>query len=909
MPVQDTLDSEYSGRYQVHSGASGGQLIISVTLTYGDVDMYVKMNGQATEFDYDFQDSSSFWADVDDDWWTMDDDDNDGDGDDDDYTLNAKRQRRLTHDNDDDDDDDNEEGFGYADTRRIVISANEICDNCWINILLVPYEHTQLSIVAQLKDMPIQLQEGIPLRHVSSNTVQYFSFSPESFDEVASTVKIVVTNMNQAQLVLSATGGLADVNDQVSNTVTDASAGHVLEVMIRSSADLSISVGAGSNASYTIRASTLYADSPYIYTLLNGLVQGDEIAPYEASYGLQNTAWSYYQILLNPGHERLTVRLSSYQGTLDMYIRRCPSRSVYQCSAYYLPNTTSLLTNRRTGRSSIEIDRSDVDFGSYIVGVHSRVEGSSCKYTVSYALAHSALSLIADVPSLDYVVTGEIDFYSFYFHGDTRTAGVKFLLSSTLGFPDMYISTSEPRPSAEKHTWSSDLMSLAASSVVSISPDDENYCSDCTYYIAISASFVDASYSITASTHGNDDSSTVIIGGQPYTDTIHNAFTSHHYIYHVDTSVDGDLLLNVAPRSGMIDVYVTLDGQEPSFLHHDYHSLASLFSEDIRIKRADGPYTNNCLSDDAAECIVRIKIYAYLPSSTYTITITSSSAVRVLQVDVPTSTNAAVGEYRYFMVQLHTTNIDEYQVRFTTSMSVGRVMMYVSCTNESPNDGDGQHDFQLDTSLMQQLDVSGLSMKDHGCMATSAFPMYISIKGTQASVLSLTVHPLTEPSAILLSANYPMFSFLHQGDLDYYYVEASMDTYHDVHLHLVVTMGDVDLYVSASWDTRPVVVDGAMNPSSYLYSSSHSGNALEDFTLTHSQVRGICNTHQRSSSSCYMVLAVFGKGSSGSSSQYTISVTAMDSTTAIALGTPITGMYICMYVCIYVRMYVCMHSS
>ena len=133
-----------------------------------------------------------------------------------------------------------------------------------------------------------------------------------------------------------------------------------------------------------------------------------------------------------------------------------------------------------------------------------------------------------------------------------------------------------------------------------------------------------------------------------------------------------------------------------------------------------------------------------------------------------------------------------------------------------------------------------------------------------------------------------------------------MDTYHDVHLHLVVTMGDVDLYVSASWDTRPVVVDGAMNPSSYLYSSSHSGNALEDFTLTHSQVQGICNTP------AVVIFVLYGlggvwKGSSGSSSQYTISVTAMDSTTAIALGTPITGMYICIYVCMYVCMYVCIH--
>ena len=83
------------------------------------------------------------------------DDDDDGD------YINAKRQRQLTHDDDDDDGDgDNEEGgCGYT---SCIISANEICDNCWINILLVPYEHTQLSIVAQLKDMPIQLQEGIP---------------------------------------------------------------------------------------------------------------------------------------------------------------------------------------------------------------------------------------------------------------------------------------------------------------------------------------------------------------------------------------------------------------------------------------------------------------------------------------------------------------------------------------------------------------------------------------------------------------------------------------------------------------------------------------------------------------------------------------------------------------------------
>ena len=168
--------------------------------------------------------------------------------------------------------------------------------------------------------------------------------------------------------------------------------------------------------------------------------------------------------------------------------------------------------------------------------------------------------------------------------------------------------------------------------------------------------------------------------------------------------------------------------------------------------------------------------------------------------------------------------------------------------------------------------------------------MYVSIRGVEASVLSITVHPLIEPSAVLLAPTYPMYSTLHQGKMDYYYIEANMDTYHDMHLHLVVMMGDVDLFVSGSWDTRPKVLDdGSIDSNSYLYSSSNMGNRPEDFTLKHAQVKDVCALHKSSTSSCYMVVGVLGKGSSGSLSAYTITVTALDSTTAITLGTPITG--------------------
>ena len=902
IPVHDTLDSQYRGKYRVHSGSHGGELTISVTLTYGDVDMYVKMNGEATEYDYDFRDFSSFWADNDDDWWTLDDDEGESVS-----RKNTKKERRLRlvsakdeiDNGNDDNDDDN--GSGFADTRRVVISANEICDDCWISVLLVPYEHTQLSIVAQMMDKPIQLQEGIPLRHVSSNTVQYFSFSPDtssissssssSVESIAVT-KIVLTNMNQAQLVLSATASDAD-----STTVTDTSVGHVLEVLIKSNTMLSISVGAGNNASYTIRASTLGdSDSPpYMNTLLNALIQGDEIKPYDSSLGLPSTTWNYYQIVLNPGHERLTIRQSTYQGATDMFVTRCPSRSQYVCSTDFLPNVTSSINNRQTGRSSISIDRSDSGYGSYIVGVHSRFEGSVNKYTISYTLSHSALSLISDVPSFDYVSQGETDYYSYYHHSDSTSTGVKFLLTATLGFPSMFISTTRSRPSAETYTWSSDDFStLTGSSAISITPDDANYCSDCTYYIAITTSVLDARYSITASTHSNNDASTILVGGQPYTDNIHMPFTSHYYIYHMSSNDDGDLLLNVVPNRGMVDIYVTLDGNEPSLLHHDYHSVATMFASDIRIKRTDSAYVNHCM-EESSPCSVRIRIFAYMPSSSFTITISSTSDIRVLQMDVPSLTGAAVDEYKYFTTQLSTSNLDEYQVRLTTTISVGRVVMYVSCSNENPNDAEGQYDYNMDTGESQHLDIAGLSMKDRGCVTTSSstsstLTLYISIKGIEASVLSITVHPLTEPSAILLTPAHPIYSTLHQGNMDYYYVETNMDTYHDMHFHLIVRTGDVDLFVSGSWDTRPKVLgDGNVDPNSYLYSSSNAGVIPEDFTLKHNQVKDVCALHKSKSSSCYMVVAVLGKGGGGSTSSYTLTVTALDSTTAMTLGTPITA--------------------
>ena len=83
------------------------------------------MNGLATEWDYDYS-SYSY-------------------GDDETEVIAS---RRLTGEG---------SGSGSGSGSQVIFPADNICDNCWINVLVVPTMDSRYGILASIKDVPITL--------------------------------------------------------------------------------------------------------------------------------------------------------------------------------------------------------------------------------------------------------------------------------------------------------------------------------------------------------------------------------------------------------------------------------------------------------------------------------------------------------------------------------------------------------------------------------------------------------------------------------------------------------------------------------------------------------------------------------------------------------------------------------
>ncbi len=87
--------------------------------------------------------------------------------------------------------------------------------------------------------------------------------------------------------------------------------------------------------------------------------------------------------------------------------------------------------------------------------------------------------------------------------------------------------------------------------------------------------------------------------------------------------------------------------------------------------------------------------------------------------------------------------------------------------------------------------------------------------------------------------------------------------YEDLRLLLTVLQGEVDLFVSASYATRPVVRNSAV--SSYAFKSTQVG--ADELLLSHDKVQDLCKGRQY----CYLVVAVFGAYDSAAvSSRYSL---------------------------------------
>lgn len=244
-------------RYRVRVGYEAEELRILLSPLFGDADLYVRMNAAPDLTNYDY---------------------------------NSRNFNTI------------------ADS--VVISEENICDDCWVHILVYGFATTEYSLLATFSDGTVMLTNGVPQRgSVASNGVEYYNYQAtgtacsllrmaiELFVlfvamtllilylhacSAACTVTVVATFLSGTpSLYLSKTVEYPDsTTADTTSYVPDSGSGFVPKITLPNVAAgqaLHLGVaGMGHNVTYTIRVFETYTDAalpPVLLTLPSGMPQ------------------------------------------------------------------------------------------------------------------------------------------------------------------------------------------------------------------------------------------------------------------------------------------------------------------------------------------------------------------------------------------------------------------------------------------------------------------------------------------------------------------------------------------------------------------------------------------------------------------------------------------------------------
>lgn len=810
VPVQSTAYRGIGTHYIVRLGANPQQLTISLTPDSGDIDLFVRFNAVASPAYNDFRSISN-----------------------------------------------------GASAERIVIEETDMCTRCWISIYVFGYQTSTYTLVASLEDTTLQLSDAVPLTEaVGAHRIQYYALETQA----SGAVQVVLTVFTGAPLLFVSKTSTTPSSTTEDTTINNAAlSGNIPVSTIPTHAGQIVYIGVGgdsTNSTFAVRANILVTDQPSLLHLLQGVPQNDQLD--------SEHPWKYYQINVQPGHEDISIRLTSLVGNADVYVSRCPHQS-YECAGTHgsessLPTLESFLaTTAGEAHDWLTVERSDDDACSYIIGVYSA--NLFAEYQVSFSFVNSVLQLQPGVAVLDHVDAGTYDYFSFTVNADLNQA-IRFTVTPLAGDADMYVSTAISHPNASSYMWKSDDF---GSDTISIETNkDFTACVGCTYFISIYG-FGDATYSLVAQTE-----STIgrIVDGVPISDHV-DLFKWNYYTFTNHYGIGKDLKITSTPSSGDPDLYITLDGSQPTWLHFAYHSGSwSAATDIINIKHTDAAYAP-CLT---TECHIRIGVFGFLASD-YVLQVTSANSHTLLQTNVPFSGAVALDTSDYFKVLL---NSPDYTIRISLTEYSGHTAMYISCSTEFPDhQRPNTYSWKMVPATMAYLEISSLEAADKGCSISSTPVFYMTVYGVTSATFSLLITlESTETQAIRLTPGATIVDNIAYQEFDYYFMTPS-SYFQDIQITATVTQGDVDLYVSADWESHPTYSTSEHKVVSFVQSSNSIGG--ENMILRHSLIQDMCGVRE----GCYIIIAVFGVSDIGQGSNYRLIATMEDSTITLSSGVPV----------------------
>lgn len=801
-------------QFSLRVGYEVADLTIQLTPSYGDCDLFVKVNGIASSSSFDY------------------------------YSIRA--------------------GSGMD---QVAIPETKICSNCWLGITVYGYETARFTLLAFFTDSNIALSDGTPLKgSVGQSRIQYYTLLVSGDGTVVTTLTMLsgtaptmyassLVEMPNATSPSTSVRRYNDVHGIVPIlALSGLTAGSHVYVGVEGTVD---------NATYTIRSHIVSADEdapPPVLTLLEGVPQADDISIH------YRTEWLYYGIQAQAGHESLNLRAISLEGNVDLYITKCTLTSLSLCAIHQLPNSSYYqYSTADLDMDSIKITRNNAVKSYFIVGAKSLTYYAA--FQISYGFENTILQLQAGVAVTDHVFEREYDYFSFFM--PTGDQILKITLTPVSGDPDVYISTKTRYPSSTNSTWKS--FRYGADAIDINTATDANACSHCTYYIAV-VGMTEATYSLVVSLQ---DTQFTLADGIPMSGSL-GLLTWSYYTFYDSHGSARDFRVVLTSTSGNADMFITLDGSTPTSMSYDYSSTNWMSDDQVTIKHSDSPYQICLDAGGATSCKFIIGIRGMSFSNEFTITLTSSVSTSLIQLGGTQRGVVAGGEYVFYKLALSQQgSTSPYTLQIRAVPTSGHISVYSSCQYPMPRSNTSSWSLSP-ADAGRVLEISSLSIVDSGCLRSTP-NLYFSVFGDSASSFSVSARIGDNSSVPLLVPSHPTSGSIDARHIDYYYLRPGQ-SFQDIRLLLTVLQGDVDLYVSSSWDTRPKLVNGQMT--SFLLQSATIGG--EDLLLNHNLVRSTCNLN----SNCYFIVAVYAPSST---SRYILSEQYQDTVVTLTNGVPQRG--------------------
>jgi len=313
------------------------------------------------------------------------------------------------------------------------------------------------------------------------------------------------------------------------------------------------------------------------------------------------------------------------------------------------------------------------------------------------------------------------------------------------------------------------------------------------------------------------------------------------------------------------DLYITFSrDKEPGKDSYDVRSASWSDNDEVVLVPGAEHY--------CTDCTLYVAVYGY-EGGPYSLVATLTSTQQQLQLGVPVRGTVAASSSVFYFVDWHSENNDDGSSISTNSSSsdliitltpeAGRPRVYASCSHAYPNAT--AHGWMLDSREDQNLHVNsssaatgaaGIGEREGPCRRPGKLWLAVASNGNggggggAASYSLMVAIDNSSKSVPLLVPGTPTAGSVAFHRFQYYQVRMGAAGFVDMEAVLSVTRGEADVYVSQSFESRPVYDTGKKKVLNWTARSEKRGSDHVSLPRT---LFPACHED------CYFVIGVLGK--------------------------------------------------